>query len=522
MPLTMNATKETRATCTRKSTGSQEGYSDAELLSRKIAKVEKLLRKCGRDDPDVAKWKKKRGQYIQQLGELAYGVAKNSLVLNKSRQSKVDSSDIMLSPTSVTTGKLDRSNFSALNDSIGSLFEYSDPGLSLTESDSNEESSNAKVSGDDSLPLQPCEWVAFEDSGKSSPLNYEDTRKKNSSTTPPTRTASILDPNYSTPSQISTMVSSASNKRTQRDSPSEQGGGSMNQLRALFDGSVTIDSSLEEDVEQGNKAKKLTKLRAMFDTNAEKEPIKVVDRHDGEAVKKLRAMFDSPGSKNKRTDKKNFRRSWNHASQEVSKPVSKEIQVPDLNFTKEIEDDEKSIEITADIDGELKTKLKRRSQMNFSAPAIFAAVSDDTKSAFASKQNFHAQKRVSESAIQCPSTNQDNNETINSSIHDVESKVVALIAQPNSCKNQLRALTILQANGFSESEVFCVDGTCPHQKSLRDELFAISGLRGVYPQLFVRNSVTEKLEFFGDFNKIECLNDCDQLKQELEKSISSF
>ena len=154
--------------------------------------------------------------------------------------------------------------------------------------------------------------------------------------------------------------------------------------------------------------------------------------------------------------------------------------------------------------------------MHFSAPAIFAAVGDNKTTTLTSRKDFQSEKRISESVVQ-----HDKHDCNNSSVHELESNLVVLIAQPNSCKNQLRALTILQANGFSEPEIFSVDGTDPHQKSLRNELFAISGLRGVYPQLFVRNAETKKFEFFGDFDKIESLNDCDQLRHEIEKSVST-
>lgn len=302
----------------------------------------------------------------------------------------------------------------------------------------------------------------------------------------------------------------------ERDSTSKEGASSANQLRAIFERSAIKDSTLKEESEQCKRNKKITKLRAMFDVNANNESTPLGDRHDGEAVKKLRAMFDIPSNQNKRTDNNRSRKSWSQVSQQVSKVTKKELIIPDLDDARLMEEDEKSIEITSDIDSELKAKLKRRSQMHFSAPAIFAAVGDNKIPTLTSSQDFQSEKSVSESVVQ-----HDKHDYNNSSVHVLESNLVVLIAQPNSCKNQLRALTILQANGFSEPEIFSVDGTCPHQKSLRNELFAISGLRGVYPQLFVRNAETKKFEFFGDFDKIESLNDCDQLRHEIEKSVST-
>ena len=54
-----------------------------------------------------------------------------------------------------------------------------------------------------------------------------------------------------------------------------------------------------------------------------------------------------------------------------------------------------------------------------------------------------------------------------------------------------------------------IDGLKPENKEARSELFACSGLRGQYPQVFTRAGGA--LAFVGDFEKIQSLNDCEDL-----------
>ena len=48
----------------------------------------------------------------------------------------------------------------------------------------------------------------------------------------------------------------------------------------------------------------------------------------------------------------------------------------------------------------------------------------------------------------------------------------------------------------------------------RNELFRLSGKRGVYPQFFVIHG-EDKIEFIGDWEKIEALNDASGLPEEI-------
>ena len=48
----------------------------------------------------------------------------------------------------------------------------------------------------------------------------------------------------------------------------------------------------------------------------------------------------------------------------------------------------------------------------------------------------------------------------------------------------------------------------------RNELFRLSGKRGVYPQFFLMHG-EDKIEFLGDWEKIEALNDASSLPDEI-------
>lgn len=107
-----------------------------------------------------------------------------------------------------------------------------------------------------------------------------------------------------------------------------------------------------------------------------------------------------------------------------------------------------------------------------------------------------------------------------SSVHDIQSPVIALVSLfPESLyeflPQQSRALLILQA---LDIQPIYIDGSDPKEKDRRNELFDLSGKRGVYPQLFVRKQETGKVEYFADFEKIQVLHDCGILKESLEKA----
>ena len=74
--------------------------------------------------------------------------------------------------------------------------------------------------------------------------------------------------------------------------------------------------------------------------------------------------------------------------------------------------------------------------------------------------------------------------------------------------DQERAIVILHANGI---EAEFVDGADPDTKEVRESLFGVSGLQGIYPQFFLVED-DGMTEFFGDFQEIEQLNDAGELR----------
>ncbi len=70
--------------------------------------------------------------------------------------------------------------------------------------------------------------------------------------------------------------------------------------------------------------------------------------------------------------------------------------------------------------------------------------------------------------------------------------------------NQMDAL--LQAHKL---DVMKIDGSDASQKDLRDRLFGISGMRGKYPQCFVKR--LDHYEFVGLWDKVEALGECESL-----------
>ncbi|VEU34897.1 unnamed protein product [Pseudo-nitzschia multistriata] len=69
-------------------------------------------------------------------------------------------------------------------------------------------------------------------------------------------------------------------------------------------------------------------------------------------------------------------------------------------------------------------------------------------------------------------------------------------------KNQNRALTMVEACGI-QPEV--LDASDPANALVRDELFEMSGIRGVFPQFFLVQG--DRTSFFADFAELEHMND---------------
>jgi hypothetical protein len=93
-------------------------------------------------------------------------------------------------------------------------------------------------------------------------------------------------------------------------------------------------------------------------------------------------------------------------------------------------------------------------------------------------------------------------------------EVLVLVSQQSLdravTQNQQNAITILEANAIIFTTL---DGADPANKEARNELFAISELRGKYPQFFiVKNGVKT---FYGDYEALSYANEVGSLKGDL-------
>lgn len=213
---------------------------------------------------------------------------------------------------------------------------------------------------------------------------------------------------------------------------------------------------------------------------------------DGDSsVSKLRAMFDSPES----SDNKKSKRKWK------PRKVAKAIAPVNLEEGEKPEKDETT------------AARQEKSSPNLvsSAQPSNANEKPTTEQTERALKDSRTSRIVMEQAM-------PNLAPMTTSVHDIDTKIVALVSLfPESMyeylPRQSRAMMIFKANKI---DALYVDGSNPDEKARRNELFEISGLRGVYPQLFVRNPVSQKLEFFADYERIELLNDCDDLLQEIK------
>ena len=93
--------------------------------------------------------------------------------------------------------------------------------------------------------------------------------------------------------------------------------------------------------------------------------------------------------------------------------------------------------------------------------------------------------------------------------------VVALVSMyPDSLFEQMpqqkRAMNILKGVDIVPE---LVDGADPNQRVRREELFALSGHRAVYPQFFLRHG--SRITYFCDFDALELMNDAGELLDKL-------
>lgn len=80
--------------------------------------------------------------------------------------------------------------------------------------------------------------------------------------------------------------------------------------------------------------------------------------------------------------------------------------------------------------------------------------------------------------------------------------ISSLSGATTQSRNQKRALTMIEACGV-QPEV--LDAADPANTLVRDELCEMSGIRGIYPQLFLVQG--DKTSFFADFDELEHMNE---------------
>jgi hypothetical protein len=78
--------------------------------------------------------------------------------------------------------------------------------------------------------------------------------------------------------------------------------------------------------------------------------------------------------------------------------------------------------------------------------------------------------------------------------------------------NQSAITTMLAGKGVTRIE--SIDGAVEVNHAKRNELFGISEKRGAYPQVFIEDA-DGKVEFVGDFEGMESLNECSGLPAEI-------
>jgi len=111
------------------------------------------------------------------------------------------------------------------------------------------------------------------------------------------------------------------------------------------------------------------------------------------------------------------------------------------------------------------------------------------------------------------------NETKEAPTNAVESglkkKLICLVS--NGCHDRIQSANQSKAlDWFTARKVphTIVDGMDPEQREVRNKLFGISGIRGNYPQFFFELE-DSTINFFGNFQKIEELNETNDIPKEL-------
>jgi hypothetical protein len=123
------------------------------------------------------------------------------------------------------------------------------------------------------------------------------------------------------------------------------------------------------------------------------------------------------------------------------------------------------------------------------------------------------QEAVRKMAMQCSLTYQELIQTATGEAHTLNICILLVTAMPvntivegehESIKN------ILTGHGINWVEV---DGSDMAQRERRNQLFGISGKKGLYPQVFIKEA-GGSTKFIGDFQMVQDMNECSQLPAE--------
>lgn len=530
---------------------------DITLLVRKIAKCERLLKKPAApgstgSSTSTMKLQKKRSEYLLQLGELAYRAALESPMMLAAGPS----------PTTVTE-KLDPSNFAQFHDSLA-IFEHPSMLNGLEEGDETrpDEYNPALLVVEDKVedqehepdaeepqvkmpatmhrspelaPLQETTTIAtpsetdHEEGIPTGPFDEQDIE----SFIPQSHTdndegvsletvvnqekindqSSIEQEIHPDPLPLPSVGDEAAMPHQERDLPTTE-----DAMAETMDTDVTDDESLDflqstttaDTVQKGEPSQPIdatVTIEPLASKTSDVGP--AYDQENSEVVDTVSAnLGDATSIHSVET---------NASEPAQSAPLS--IASPSASSSKGSEfDGEGSVsKLRAMFDSPTGEKPRRswRPKRVFDAvPPAPLVTSEDA--APTKPVPTTVTMRVQEGSDQPQAVITLQQAVMTSSVHDIDSQLVALVSLfPESLHaylpKQNRALLIFHALGI---EPQYVDGSNPDERERRDELFRLSGKRGVYPQLFVRKQ--GKLEFFADFDRIELLNDCDTLKDELE------
>ncbi len=537
---------------------------DIELLVRKIAKCERLMKKPG---VATSKLKKKRSEYILQLGEIAYQAALASTM------------NLAVSPTTVTD-KLDPTKFAQWNDSFA-VFEQSATSLEGSDDSQNVEVTTvagaakqegyAKVSYDAKMEDQHLA-ISIESGHKDDQHEHKringnrtDSYEQMDENQIAVHPGLVMDTNQVPCLSHTDTIAEVEIRDSISHCDSEEGHKVPNFRYSDKSDATAHEAVIPYDgVEQGSstdaveKTPQTKKCVDEFCSDVEintpeqdvvEQPFKSIigDRAEGNSQRRIDESVPSSATLNVPIESEKNSRLQNADPSNMDEPAEVGSYLPYTN------DDEISImdfhardttepapPIVAPL-GSPSTTSSKGSDFDGDASVSKLRAMFDSPTGEKSRRSWKPKKlldvpptplsmledmpkyvpptvtmRVRQGLDEPQSVVTLRQAVMTSSVHEINSPLVALVSLfPESMYDYLpkqnRALLIFKALSI---EPIYVDGSNPHERERRDELFRLSGKRGVYPQLFVRKQ--GRLEFFADFDKVELLNDCQTLKEDLD------